>query len=218
MVAGQEGLVALLGAREAGLDELHELAQVTGRLKHRVKLEVHAGTAEVPEDEDLLVLQRVDVHLGVLRGGLVVGEVLAVDARDDVVAVTEDALLERGCAMERLAVNLVVNGDVMPEEVALAVHDVRLAAMQNHDAVPLARPGLHVEEELEVPDVLVGVEHAREVVGGAQKLEVLVCRRADVLLDGRVRMARGQRVRVDVAADANHMGPASKARCLSGSL
>ena len=93
VVAGQEGLVALLGAREAGLVELHELAEVARCLEYRVKLEVHAGTAEVPEDEHLLVLQRVDVHLGVLRGGLLVGEVVAADARNDVVAVTDDACL-----------------------------------------------------------------------------------------------------------------------------
>ena len=111
--------------------------------------------------------------------------------------------------LERGPVDLAVNGDVVPEEVAVAVDDVRLAAMKQANAPPLLRPSAHVDEVLEVLEGLLVKEHAREVIGDAQKLKVFCRGGVDVLFKGRVRMAGKERVRMNVAGDANH-GKASK--------
>ena len=91
----------------------------------------------------------------------------------------------------------------------LDVDDVGLTSMKQTNAHPLLRPNAHVDEILEVLEGLLVKEHAREVIGDTQKLEVFCRGGADVLFEGRIRVAGKERVRVNVAGDANH-GKASK--------
>lgn len=159
----------------------------------------------MPEDQDLGILQRIDVHLRVLDTRGVIAEIGAVNARDRVVAGRE-ALLLQGRFGARLLGDIGRHRNVPAEQMPLDVDDIGLASVEQTNAHPLLRPNAHVDEVLEVLEGLLVKEHAREVIGDAQELEVFCRGGADVLLEGRVRVTGKERVRVNVAGDANHGG------------
>jgi len=56
VLAAPKRLLCLGGLGDARLVDLNELAQVAGRLEHRVELEVNTRAPHVPEDQDLGIL------------------------------------------------------------------------------------------------------------------------------------------------------------------
>ncbi len=202
---GLAGTIHLLAAVLQAVDvDFDELVEALGLGHHLGHVKGHGRAAHVAKAQHLGLLQGVEVHLRSLRERRALGEGAVVDARDDKVAVLEDLVLERGDVGARGAVYLGIEHHVMAEEVAIEVHDVGLAAMQQAHALPLAGPGAVVEEVLEVAELLLGEQHAAEVVRGGQQLQPKRGGLEHVLPDGGVGVARVERMGVGVAEVLQH--------------
>ena len=165
------------------------------------------------EDEHLLLLQSGDVHIGHLGHRCPLGERPVVHARNHVIRITRGAVEQRALHAQVAPRDIAMHDDILAEQRPVEAHHVGLAAVQDRDPVPGARPHAHVDQVLEVAQVLLGIEHAAEVIGRAEDLQTLLGGGADVLLDRRIGVARVQRMRMHIAQNRiTHHGPLSQLR------
>ena len=200
---------------EAVLVDFDELAQPRRLADNLAQVVAHARAPRVTEREHVVAMQDVQVHLRALgqRGPL--REVVEVHARHHVVAAREHALGERLGLGQRPAHDVGRHHDVVAIERAVEPADVRLAAVQQTHALPLARPDAKVVKELIVAHAGVGErrlreQHVAEVFGRPQQLKPGVAGRQHVLADRRVGVARVERVGMGVAQVLKHGRPPKK--------
>ena len=152
----------------------------------------------MPQDRDLRVLQGSDIHACHISGARAFRKRLSMDRGDCIVDATEDHILQAPLLLVRHVRDACGHVDIPAEEMSLHIDDIGLAATQDKDPVPDARPDREIDEELEVAQVLLCKEHRGEVVGRAQELETLGLRCRHVLLDRRVGMAGEERMGMDI--------------------
>ena len=211
------GLVAgaVRARHKAVLVDLDDLILLASDGEHLVDIERHGGATDVPQHKDLLVLKRADVHLRGLREARSLCELFVMYARYHVIELRAGALKEGARLFERAPHDVLGTDDVLAKQRAVKRDDVGFGAAQQRHAVPLARPAYLIDKELVVAQVKRRRDHTRKVVGRAQHLKSGLGRSAHVLLDSRVRVARIQRVGVNIAAKFH--GPTPYARYSSAS-
>ena len=166
--------------------------------EHLINIERHARTPRMPQHQHLRLLKRSNVHAGRLCPGDIFGKPRIVNARHEIIEIARYTLEQALVLLVRPAGDACRTGDILPEQPALERDDIDLRSAQEHDPVPNARPHGLVHEVLEVADVLLGKEHAAEVVGGPQEFEPCGARRRDVLCNGRIRMPREHRMGMNI--------------------
>ena len=167
--------------------------------KHGIQVKRHARPAHVPQHKHLGLRQHVEIHLRGLLYGRAFGKRAAVHAGDNVIQPVRHAFKEVG---RRLALGIgdtVVARDIHSKQMPVKRHDVSLCTAEQHHAILFTRPDVHVEKILEVADVLLGKKHVAKVIGRPQHLQARIARGCQVFHNGRVRMARKQRMGMDVA-------------------
>ena len=127
----------------------------------------------MPEDEDLRLRQRLDIHVRQRDARRIADEGLAMYARDDVIHLAGRVLEERGRFLIRIADDRALVRDVLAEQRTVQAHDIHLTAREQRHAHPGPWPGRRrIGEVLIVLRIFdIRPEHRREVVGGAEQLE-----------------------------------------------
>ena len=158
---------------EAVLVHLEALMHRLRCLCERMVVDVEAGAADMTEDENLWLRQRLDIHVRQRDARRIADEGLAMHARDDVIHLAGRVLEERGRLLIRIADDRRRIRDVLAEERAVQPHDIHLAAREQRHAHPGPWPGRRcIREVLVVLRIFdIRPEHRREVVGGAEQLE-----------------------------------------------
>ena len=105
-------------AVKAVLVDLDQLVATLGLEQHLVELELHRGTAHVPQHKDLLLRKGAQIHLGRLEDGRAVGKILAVHARHQVVELLGRERKKRVIEPVGLPGDVLGDVDALPKKLA----------------------------------------------------------------------------------------------------